>query len=96
VAGQGQHLSLAGDLMSWHDIVATLNNQGHHLAYIEVSDDPWGIRGMFAYFEAHTYFGPDADTNIARAKDVSIKPFTDFATWAKANMPAPAKGDMQA
>jgi uncharacterized protein YbjT (DUF2867 family) len=65
VAGQGQHLSLAGDLMSWDDIVATLNSQGHHLAYTEVSDDPWGIRGMFAYFEAHTYFGPDADTKWA-------------------------------
>ena len=51
---------------------------------------------MFAYFEAHTYFGPDADSKIALAKDVSIKPFTDFATWAKANMPAPTKGDVQA
>ena len=88
--GQGQHLSLAGDLMSWDDIVATLKSQGHNLAYSQVRDDPWGIREMFAYFEAHTYFGPDADTKIALAKKVSTKPFTDFASWAKANMPAPA------
>ncbi len=88
--GQGQHLSLAGDLMSWRDIVATLSGQGHDLAYSEVSDDPWGIRDMFAYFEAHTYFGPDADTKIALAQAVSTRPFTDFATWARINMPAPA------
>ena len=87
--GQGQHLSLAGDLMSWNDIVATLNSQGHNLTYSQVPDDPLGIREMFAYFEAHTYFGPDADTKIALAEDVSTKPFTDFATWAERNMPAP-------
>ena len=86
--GQGQHLSLAGDLMSWNDVVETLRNQGHNLAYSQVQDDPFGVREMFAYFEAHTYFGPDADTKIALAKRVSTKPFTDFATWAKANMPA--------
>ena len=86
--GHGQHLSLAGDLMSWDDIVAVLRSQGHNLAYSQVSDDPWGIRGMFAYFEAHTYFGPDADTKIALARRVSTKPFTDFASWAKTNMPA--------
>ncbi len=86
--GHGQHLSLAGDLMSWNDIVATLKSQGHNLAYSQVPDDPWGIREMFAYFEAHTYFGPDADTKIALAKSVSTRPFTDFASWAENNMRA--------
>ena len=87
--GDGQHLSLAGDLMSWDDIVATLNSQGHNLAYSQTTDDPFGIRDMFAYFETHTYFGPDAEEKIAHAKEVSTKPFTDFSTWAKPNMPAP-------
>ena len=86
--GRGQYLSLAGDLMSWDDIVGTLNNQGHNLAYVETTDDPFGVRDMFGYFETHTYFGPDADRKIANAKDVSTKPFTDFETWATANMPA--------
>ena len=97
-AGQGQHLSLAGDLMSWNDIVATLNRAGHNLAYSQMPDDVWDgsfpgapeAREMFKYFEAHTYFGPDADTKIALAKEVATRPFTDFATWAKTNMPAPA------
>ncbi len=87
--GQGQHLSLAGDLMSWDDIVATLNSQGHNLAYSQTSDDPWSIRDMFAYFEDYTYFGPDADKKIASARDVSTTPFTGFAEWAKTNMPVP-------
>ena len=87
--GAGQYLSLAGDLLSWDDIVATLISQGHKLAYSETSEDPWGVRDMFAYFEAHTYFGPDAQRKIASAKDVSTEPFTDFAAWAAINMPPP-------
>jgi uncharacterized protein YbjT (DUF2867 family) len=85
--GNGQHLSLSGDLLSWDDIVATLVSQGHALAYSQATEDPWGIRDMFAYFEAETYFGPDADEKIANARAVTTKPFTDFATWAKTNMP---------
>jgi uncharacterized protein YbjT (DUF2867 family) len=87
--GSGQYLSLAGDLLSWNDIVATLISQGHDLAFAETSEDPWGVRDMFAYFEAHTYFGPDAEGKIAAARDVSTKPFTDFTIWAATNMPAP-------
>ena len=86
--GDGQYLALSGDLMSWDDIVATLVSQGHDLAYSQATEDPWGVRDMFAYFEAHTYFGPDSEQKIANAKAVTTKPFTDFATWAKTNMPA--------
>ena len=46
---------------------------------------------MVKYFEAHTYFGPDADKKISLANEASTKPFTDFATWAKENMPASAR-----
>ena len=88
--GRGEHLALAGDLVSWDDLVSTLKSQGHNLAYSQVSEDPWGLRDMFAYFETYTYFGPDADEKIARAKKISTKPFTDFATWAKTNMPVPS------
>lgn len=97
-AGQGQHLSYAGDLLSWDDIVATLNDQGHNLAYSQVPTEVWdtlfpaapAISQMLEFYEAHTHFGPDADAKIALAADVSIKPFTDFATWAQKNMPATA------
>ncbi len=86
--GRGQHLSLAGGLMSWNDIVDTLRSQGHNLAYSQAEDDPWGIRDMFGYFEDYTYFGPDADTKIALAERISTKPFTNFAAWAETHMPA--------
>ena len=84
--GDGRRLSFAGDLVSWDDIVATLNSQGHDLAYIQGTDDPWGIRDMFAYFEDHTYFGPGAEPRIDAARSATTTPFTDFATWAKSNM----------
>lgn len=86
--GAGQYLSLAGDLMSWDDIVATLRGQGHNLAFAQASEDPWGLRDMFAYFEEFTYFGPDADKKIEAARQASIRPFTDFAAWSAENMPA--------
>jgi uncharacterized protein YbjT (DUF2867 family) len=86
--GGGQYLSLSGDLVSWDDLVATLVSQGHRLAYSEATEDPWGIRDMFGYFEEYTYFGPTAEDKIANARVVTTKPSTDFATWAKRNMPA--------
>ncbi len=88
-AGQGQHLSLAGDLVSWNDLVATLNSQGHDLAFVEAKEDPWGMSDMFGYFAEYTYFGPDAESKIAAAEKVTTKPFTDFATWSRQNMPVP-------
>ncbi len=81
-------MSLSGDLMSWDDIVATLVSQGHDLGYSQATEHPWGLRDRFAYFETETYFGPDAEQKIANAKVMTTKPFTDFATWAKTNMPA--------
>ena len=89
VVGAGQTLSFAGDLVSWNDVVATLNEQGHDLAYTEATDDPWHLRDMFGYFEEFTYFGPDADKHIAMANEVTTRPPTDFAAWARTHM-APA------
>jgi hypothetical protein len=96
--GQGQHLSFAGDLLSWNDIIETLRDQGHNIAYAQIADDAWdasfpgadAIRYMFNYFEAHTYFGPNAEGDTSAADQVTIRPFTSFADWARANMPASA------
>jgi len=88
LVGDGRYLALAGDLVSWNDLVATLSAQGHELAYVMTAEDPWGLRDMFGYFEDYTYFGPDADKKIAAAEDVSIATATGFADWARVNMPA--------
>ncbi len=94
-AGAGQHLSLAGDLLSWDDIIAVLRRQGHDIAFEEVSakdwdgQSPWapGVREMFSYFTAHTYFGPDSSSKVALANAITTRPFTNFDAWAAANMP---------
>jgi len=36
---------------------------------------------MFQYFEAHTYFGPDAQTAIAAANALVPSGFTAFSEW---------------
>jgi len=94
--GSGQHLSLAGDLSSWNDIVRTLNERGHDVRFQTVPGEAFDqffpgaaeLRQMMNYFEAHTYFGPDAETKIALANEVAIAPATSFADWARDNMPA--------
>ena len=86
--GQGQTLSMAGDLVSWDDVIATLRSQGHDLAFEPTSEDPFHVGDMFGYFAAHTYFGPESNDKIAMANKVTTRPFTDFATWAKEHMPA--------
>ena len=88
LAGSGQHLSAGGDLLSWDEIIAALRSQGHNIAYRRTDEDPFGLADMFSYFEAYTYYGPDADRKIALAKSVSTEPLTNFETWAASNMPA--------
>ena len=94
--GSGQHLSWAGDLLSWNDVVRTLNEQGHDVRFQTVPGEAYDkffpgaaeLRQMMNYFEAHTYFGPDAEAKIALANEVATAPPTSFAAWARVNMPA--------
>ncbi len=93
--GSGQHLSLSAGLHSWAEVVETLNTQGHKVAFNQVPDDAFDeffpgareLREMFNYFEAHTYFGPNAEEKIALARTVATEPPTSLAAWAKNNMP---------
>ncbi len=93
--GSGQHLAHAGGLYSWNDVIETLRSQGHKVGYMQVPNEAFDsffpgakeLREMMNYFEAHTYFGPDAETKLALARDVATRPPTDLATWARANMP---------
>ena len=77
------------------DVIAVLRRQGHKIAFEEVpaenwdAQSPWApaVREMFSYFDAHTYFGPDASRKVALANAITAKPFTNFDAWAAANMP---------
>lgn len=92
-AGHGEHLPLVGDFMSFNEIVATLNRQGHKFSFKQVPQDVFAgwfpgakeVAEMLAYFEAHTYLGSDPRDAIALANKVAGRQPTKFAAWARAN-----------
>lgn len=94
-AGGGQYLPQVGDLLSFNDIVATLNKQGHTYTFNQVPREVFAtffpgageLAEMFGYFETHTYLGANSDDRIALANKVAGNRATDFATWARSNMP---------
>ena len=95
VAGNGQYLPLVGQLLSFGDIVATLNAQGHAYSYRQVPAEEFatffpGARefaAMFGYFQAHSYLGENREDAILLARRVAGVMPADFATWARSNMP---------
>ncbi len=97
-AGRGEHLPLAGDLLSFNEIIATLNRQGSNLSFNQVSREIFAgwfphaeeAAEMFAYFEAYMYLGPDSADAIALANKIAGRQPTKFAAWAKANFAIPA------
>ena len=98
LAGHGEHLPLVGDFMSFNEIIATLNRQGHKLSFRQVPREVFAgwfpgakdVAAMLAYFEAHTYLGSNSRDAIALANRLSGRQPTKFAAWAKANYAVPA------
>ncbi len=90
----GSYLAVCGGMYSWDDFVATLNTLGHNFGVVRVAPEVYDgffpgakeLREMFQYFEAHTYFGPDAQTRIAAANALVPGGFTVFSEWARKNM----------
>src|SRR5260370_652122 len=93
--GNGEYLPLVGDLLSFNQIVDTLNRQGHSFSFTRVPRDvfaasfPGGVEAAdtFRYFEAHTYLGSDSYEQIALANRIAGREPTGFATWARAHFP---------
>src|SRR5450631_917979 len=98
LAGNGEWLPLVGDFLSFNDIIATLNAQGHHFTFRRVPKDVFGswfpgakeVAEMLGYFEAYTYLGVDSRNAIALANRVAGRQPTPFAGWAKKNFAIPA------
>jgi uncharacterized protein YbjT (DUF2867 family) len=90
----GSYLAVCGGTYSWDDFVATLNALGHDLGVVRVAPEAYDgffpgakeLREMYQYFEAHTYFGPGAQTAIAAANALVPGGFTAFSEWARKNM----------
>ena len=92
-AGNGEYLPLAGDFMSFNEIVETLNRQGHTFSFTQVPPEVFAtffpgapeIAETFKYFQAHTYLGSDSSDRIALANKIAGGPPTTFSTWARVN-----------
>jgi uncharacterized protein YbjT (DUF2867 family) len=94
-AGNGEYLPLVGDLMSFNEIVETLNRQGHEFSFKQSPKELFAtlfpgaaeIAEMFSYFQAHTYLGSDSTDRIALANKIAGRQPTKFSTWARVNIP---------
>ncbi len=97
-AGRGEYLPLVGDFLSFNEVIATLNRQGHGFSFKQVPQELFAgwfpgareVAEMLAYFEAHTYLGADSRHAITLANQVAGRQPTKFATWARANFAMPA------
>jgi uncharacterized protein YbjT (DUF2867 family) len=98
LAGHGEYLPLVGDFLSFNEVIAALNRQGHKFSFKQVPKEVFAgwfpgakdIAEMLAYFQAHTYLGADSRDAIALANKVADRQPTKFAAWAQANFAIPA------
>ena len=94
-AGHGEYLPLVGDLMSFNEIVDTLNQQGHTFSFKRVPKEVFAtlfpgaaeIAETFSYFQAHTYLGSDSSAQISLANKIAGRQPSKFSSWAKVNFP---------
>ncbi|WP_123147472.1 NmrA/HSCARG family protein [Mesorhizobium delmotii] len=94
--GNGEHLPLVGDFMSFNEIVDTLKRQGHKISFKQVPTDVFAtsfpgaaeVAGTFSYFQVHTYLGPGPHDEIALVNKIAGRQASRFAMWAQVNFPA--------
>src|SRR6266853_1112627 len=91
-AGNGEYLPLVGDFMSFHEIVDTVNQQGHKYSFTQVPKEVFAaapfpgateIANTFSYFQAHTYLVSDSRDRIALANKIAGRQPTKFSEWAR-------------
>jgi uncharacterized protein YbjT (DUF2867 family) len=98
LAGNGEHLPLVGDFLSFNEIIATLGRQGDKFSFQRVPREVFAgwfpgadsVAAMLAYFEAHTYLGSDMRAAIALANKLASRQPTKFAVWARVHFATPA------
>ena len=92
--GSGSYLSLATELNSFNDVLDTFQKNGKSYSFNRVPTEVFSnffegaaeISQMLAYFEAHTYMGPNSEARIKAAKEVATEPFTPLNEWIKQNL----------
>ena len=89
--GNGSYLSLATELNSFNDILSVYKANGKDYSFNQVPVEVFStffegageIAQMLAYFEKHTYMGPDSAAQIQLAKDIATGDFISFNDWIK-------------
>jgi len=91
--GHGSYLSLATELNSYNDILDAFKANGKVYSFNQVPTEVFSsffegageIAQMLAYFEAHTYMGPNSDKSIQLAKEIATDEFNSLNDWIKQN-----------
>ena len=92
--GDGSYLSLATELNSFNDVLDAFKANGKEYTFNQVQGEVFStffegageIAQMLAYFEAHTYMGPNSEDSIELAKEVATEEFTPLNNWISQNM----------
>jgi len=91
--GNGSYLSLATELNSFNDILDVFRANGKAYTFNQVPVEVFSsffegageIAQMLAYFEEHTYMGPNSAAQIQLAKEIATEEFTSLNDWIKLN-----------
>lgn len=91
--GKGSYLALAAELYSFKAVLDTYKANGKNYTFNQVPGDVFSsffqgageIAQMLAYFDAHTYMGPDSDDRIQLAREIATGEFTSLDAWIKTN-----------
>jgi uncharacterized protein YbjT (DUF2867 family) len=92
--GKGSYLSLATEINSFNDVLEAFKANGKEYSFNQVPTEVFSsffegageIAQMLAYFESHTYMGPNSDAQIEMAKEISTEEFTPLNDWIKQNV----------
>ncbi len=91
--GNGSYVSLATELKSFNDILDVFKANGKEYSFNQVPVEVFSsffegageIAQMLAYFEAHTYMGPNSEAKIQLAKEISTEEFISLNEWINKN-----------
>jgi uncharacterized protein YbjT (DUF2867 family) len=91
--GKGSYLSLATEINSFNDVLVAFKANGKEYSFNHVPGEVFSnffegageLAQMFAYFDAHTYMGPNAEQQIELAKEIATEKFTSLNDWIKQN-----------
>ncbi|MBL4625372.1 MAG: NmrA/HSCARG family protein [Flavobacteriales bacterium] len=87
--GNGSYLSLATEFNSFNDILDAYKASGKVYSFTQVPRDVFStffegskeIAEMLAYFEKHTYMGPNSEEKIQLAQEIAVGDFNTLTNY---------------